>query len=254
MGCSPSKDVVVRSHPTEPKPGPVPVPSDNQNPTEDDQLPVEQSGLHFKVNDAVPDRFFLPHHDSALEMQCRATSNSLAPKQTEASLREEVNQLLEQWENSLQLGEIENHALSVPPRQTTSVKTLAASLTSSQAKYRCRLGGNTLHLQLAKAYAIYFWVATNIQYDVTTWHAYLSGDIASEIDAETVLQERVTVCLGYARLFRALASEAGLQAEVVRGCVRPWRVLSCEGPDSRFEPNRESGHDWNAVSAVINTR
>jgi hypothetical protein len=57
--------------------------------------------------------------------------------------------------------------------------------------------------------------------------------------AETVLEDRVAVCDGYARLFKTLCFYAGLEAEVVQGYARTEATARIQ----RFRPN----HSWNAV-------
>ncbi len=247
MGCSPSKSAVVVT--VEQACCAVPnTPTTEDHSLKNARLHVVQPRLQYEVNSTIPHGFHPPNKESELELQCQATVHGLAPKESEILHRGEVKLILEEWEKSLQLTEIENHALSVPPDRTANVKALASSLTSSRAKYVSSVCDNAFHLQLAKAYAIYFWVAVNITYDVATWQTYLNEDVAMKVDAKTVLQRRSAVCLGYAKLFQALAMEAGLQVEVITGYVRLWRLLSHGGPNSRFEPNRETTHDWSVVS------
>ena len=209
----------------------------------------------FKV-DPVPHTTFAPDSQpSELELQCQATVAELTLLSSEESTRKEVEELLQQWEESGQLAGIEAHALRIPQSQTTTITELASSLVDSDASYTKAIEGNELHIQVAQAYCIYTWIANNITYDVEQWKAYHSGsgdesNLLSSTEAEEVLDARVTVCSGYANLFKALALTAGLEAETLHGHAKQWKCLSEEKPDVDipFKPSRENAHTWNSVS------
>lgn len=87
-----------------------------------------------------------------------------------------------------------------------------------------------------KARALYEWVATNIRYDA---ESFLAGRARAR-SASDVLRERVAGCDGYARLFEALAKDAGLEAVTVLG----WAKGAGAKPGAfSAQPN----HAWNAV-------
>jgi transglutaminase/protease-like cytokinesis protein 3 len=126
--------------------------------------------------------------------------------------------------------------------ETTTPITLAQQLTLS-----C-----TTDLQKVKA--IFYWVTDNIAYRTKTVYSrkkpkrMVKESEANDTGAlkpldervsETVLEERVAVCEGYARLFKTLCHYAGLQAEVVHGYARTEATRRIQ----RFRPN----HSWNAV-------
>ena len=67
-----------------------------------------------------------------------------------------------------------------------------------------------------KAWAIFCWVAHHVEYDA----AGARGGDARPCGAEDVLRNRVCLAQGYANLFTALATHAGLRSEVVAGHVR----------------------------------
>jgi transglutaminase/protease-like cytokinesis protein 3 len=104
-----------------------------------------------------------------------------------------------------------------------------------------------------KVKAIFYWITDNIAYrtspNVTRRNKKLtvvdeSNDTAAlkpldERVAETVLEDRVAVCDGYARLFKTLCNYSGVQAEVVHGYARTDATKRIQ----RFRPN----HSWNAV-------
>ena len=200
------------------------------------------------VNSTIPEWFHPKNEESKLDLKCHTTVSKLKPRKEDISVRKKVQQILQEWEASLQLSEIENHALSIPSDQAATIESLANSLTASYAKYVTSLGDNKYYLQIAKAYAIYFWVANNIHHDTAMWQAFLGGEDTVKVNAKAALRRRVTVCSGYTSIYCALATKAGLEAEEVHGHVKYWRFLSQEGPNSQFEPNRETIHDWNVVS------
>lgn len=88
-----------------------------------------------------------------------------------------------------------------------------------------------------KARALYSWIALNIRYDTEAFFA----DRPSAGTAEEVLKTRLSVCNGYARLYEALAKEAGLEARLVSGYGRGY---GCQPGDPI---PKESNHAWNAV-------
>ena len=192
------------------------------------------------INPSVPPNFFPSHHESEIEIQCRNTATQLKPRNSEATVRDEVQQLLAQWKESGQLSVIENHVLSIPSSQTSSIQQLSDALVVPHAKYIRQLKGNQLHLEVAKAYAIYCWITTNITYD----------EKFSKIEPELVLQDRKSVCSGYSHLYREVAVQIGLQVTAVHGNAKEWRIFS-DIPDAQFVPSIQNSHCWNAVSVMI---
>lgn len=110
---------------------------------------------------------------------------------------------------------------------------------------------------LQKVKAIFYWITSNIDYR-TSFSVSLrnrrraamtvvddeSNDTAAlkpldERVAEKVLDERIAVCDGYARLFKTLCTYSGVQAEVIHGYARTESTKRIQ----RFRPN----HSWNAV-------
>ncbi len=108
----------------------------------------------------------------------------------------------------------------VPPDATQNVKTLSAYLVG------------TANTPTSKAKRIYRWITKNINYDVP---AVRGSKTASVYEPQQVLQRRQTVCEGYARLFQALAQEAGLEVKMVSG--KTHSSIS----------DSAGGHAWNAV-------
>ncbi|HRO69472.1 MAG TPA: transglutaminase domain-containing protein [Chitinophagaceae bacterium] len=125
--------------------------------------------------------------------------------------------------------------------QNISPELLAVELTGS------------LSTDAEKVKAIFYWITDNIAYrtqpNITRRKRDLplideASDTAElkpldERVALTVLEDRVAVCDGYARLFKTLCSYSGIQAEVIHGYARTEAGKRIQ----RFRPN----HSWNAV-------
>ncbi len=115
------------------------------------------------------------------------------------------------------------------PQMSTSdiapdVARLAQKLTAGKAGDR------------AKAMALYEWIGQNVSYDVD---AYFSGNFPDDAP-EVVLANRTAICGGYAKLFVALATSVGLEAEIVPGLSKGY------GFETEAK-ERKSDHAWNAV-------
>lgn len=106
---------------------------------------------------------------------------------------------------------------------------------------------------LQKVKAIFYWITENISYRTRSIRSRkkISPVLVEETNdtaalkpldervAENVLDERVAVCDGYARLFKTLCIYSGIQAEVINGYARTEANKRIQ----RFRPN----HSWNAV-------
>ena len=107
---------------------------------------------------------------------------------------------------------------------------------------------------LEKTRAIFRWIAENISYRTRTTAVRRKKQVHDEYDephdtaalkpldervAETVLENRVAVCDGYARLFKTLCTYAGVKSETISGYARTESSRARQ----RFAPN----HTWNAV-------
>ena len=144
--------------------------------------------------------------------------------------------------------------VSTPPSLTRSIPELSEFLTRNSANYVMAIEGNDLHIQVAKAYCIYSWIANNISYDRQLWQAYQFGDENSfehSTQAENVLDRCMTVSKGYANLFYSLASKSGLMVEVIHGNIKGWKSQSPTRSKTVFKPSRENAHTWNLVSTSI---
>ena len=170
---------------------------------------------------------------------CLKIFKQLIPRQEDAPHRKEVSQILSDWKRRGKLAEIETSVSNISKNDTQE---LAAALTRSGAestRYLLNLESD-LRVQIAKAYAVYCWVAKNIQYDLASKLKHQHPDP----DPELVLRKRKAICHGYANLFLALTKEAGLESGRIDGHKREWQV-NCGCP---FEPEDSNSHTWNVVS------
>lgn len=106
---------------------------------------------------------------------------------------------------------IDTYALNAPKAVCEHLNTLAYYLKGS--------GKYTEH---EKARSIYTWVTHNIVYNHSIIEQNLLGTRENTLmqQAENVLAQRSGVCEGYANLYKALANQMGLNAEIVTGKVR----------------------------------
>lgn len=123
---------------------------------------------------------------------------------------------------------------------------------SAPAKLSHELTYN-LKTDLEKTRAIFRWITDNIDYRTQPTNrkrklnrgTYQEPPDSVELKpldervAETVLENGVAICDGYARLFKTLCAYAGVRAEVVMGYARTEAAQRIQ----RFRPN----HAWNAV-------
>jgi transglutaminase/protease-like cytokinesis protein 3 len=121
--------------------------------------------------------------------------------------------------------EIDQHALSTPENEESSIESLAAYLTKPAKN------------DMEKARAIYRWVTKNIDYNV---QGLFEGDYGN-VSAEGVLKSRRSVCSGYSNIFEKLANESGLKTVIISGYAKGYNYT----PGMRF--SGQTDHAWNAV-------
>lgn len=93
-----------------------------------------------------------------------------------------------------------------------------------------------------KARAIFTWLHHNVEYDVYA----LYNNCVKPSTPQSTLATGLAVCEGYAGLFAALATRAGLEAIVVGGHGK-GTGYSDPAPGSSLPPFDPSGHAWNVV-------
>ena len=135
--------------------------------------------------------------------------------------------------------EPEAHVTGMPESEQTSVDAVARYLAARITDQR----------RLAKA--LHDYVVLRLRYDHAT--AELRGEERytkrPSQQAVDVFVARTAVCEGYARLFAALATAAGLEAKYVTGYIRDSeRRVDAEGTDDAVQSALEGyRHAWNAV-------
>ena len=119
--------------------------------------------------------------------------------------------------------EIEKYVKEVPKFETTNIETLTKYL-KKNAKTKKEIVAR-----------IYFWIAENIEYD---WDAFINKR-QIDVSAIATLENRKSVCSGYARLFKAICDKAQIKCVIIEGYAKGYGY---EG-----ERLTETNHDWNAV-------
>ncbi|KAI5288878.1 hypothetical protein KEM52_000998, partial [Ascosphaera acerosa] len=92
-----------------------------------------------------------------------------------------------------------------------------------------------------KARAIFTWLHHNIHYDVA---AFFGGSVAGSTPEQT-LASGLAVCDGYAGLFLALATHAGLECRKLSGHGKGFGYAPLRPGEPAPAPS--AGHAWNAV-------
>jgi transglutaminase/protease-like cytokinesis protein 3 len=102
-----------------------------------------------------------------------------------------------------------------------------------------------------KVISIFRWITDNISYNIRAKNRNTeilieepddTGQVLKPLNlrvAETVLQRRLAVCDGYARLFKTLCDNAGIPSEIIMGYART--------NSSRGRVKFGSNHTWNAA-------
>ena len=108
------------------------------------------------------------------------------------------------------------------------------------------------HSDLEKVRAIFSWIAQHIAYNTGVYNKprsathFVSAPLDTvtvwksgiEMTAQKVLDRRIAVCEGYAKLFKTLCDYAGIRCELVYGYAKCYLERS-----EKFRTN----HTWNAV-------
>jgi transglutaminase/protease-like cytokinesis protein 3 len=92
-----------------------------------------------------------------------------------------------------------------------------------------------------KARAIYRWIANKIKYDCKEFHRSQLGKRRPKLQTvKKVLKRKKAVCGGYANLYKALATSAGLTCESISGFAK-------NSYDDIGRWQNSTNHAWNAV-------
>lgn len=206
------------------------------------------------IDPNIPDTFHPKVVETSREeYQCRITRAKISVRKSEKHVRERVEMTLSEWRQGTILGQIENHALSIPAENTVSADVLAINLTSSHAKYVKSINSmesnrSSFDLQIAKAYAIYFWITNNITFSQNMWRRYIHSKSKWKTDAEKILEKRECLSAGHAALFHSIATAAGLKSCMIEGNIKVNQSESPQEYTQGYERNILNQHWWNMVS------
>lgn len=120
--------------------------------------------------------------------------------------------------------EIEKYVKGVPESETSDVETLTLYL-KKNVRTKTEILGR-----------IYFWITENIKYD---WDAFRNNK-QIDVSAISTLENRKSVCAGYANLFKAICDNAKIKCAVIIGYAKAVGFY-------HGEKLTESNHAWNAV-------
>ena len=194
------------------------------------------------IDKDLPPGFDIFTEISATEKKSKNIMEGIKVRSNELRCREEIDALMQLWKTNGFLSNIEKKVSEIPPGKATTIVELSHQLTASDAVYLRDISNNPIHIQIAKAYAVYYWTASNITFDSVSWTSYLQGaDLPLGRD---VLVERKAVCHEYSQFFKQLCLDAKLDAEIIDGEVRTWQELT-GGNDRTL-----SVHSWNVVSCL----
>jgi hypothetical protein len=107
-----------------------------------------------------------------------------------------------------------------------------------------------------KLRAAFFWVASNISYDLANMENIEFSD-TSEQKIDKTLTSRKGVCIHYAELFNAIVSQLGFESEIIEGYTKQfgkvaslshaWCAVKSEGKWWLFDPTWGAGSVNNGV-------
>ncbi len=125
-------------------------------------------------------------------------------------------------QDDARLSELDQYARSVPGQYSHSIDTLVSYLIIPAQNDN------------EKARLIYAWIAQNLRYDDRA----INSNKTSDFSVSTVLKKKKAVCMGYASLFEAMGTEAGLNVRTIIGYSKDSkRGKKLKNPD----------HVWNVV-------
>lgn len=179
--------------------------------------------FEFSINKELPPGF--KNFTEVSNAECKIIIDKIKVKETEIEFRREINELLELWKMSGFLKNIEEYVLAYPAKKTNSINEISQHIASQDANYLQSVRNVQLHMQIAKAYAIYCWIANNITDYVSSAEEHEDADFIATSD-------------DYSGLFKTIAYHASLEAEVIEGQVRTWSNMSIN----------VTPHSWNMVS------
>lgn len=177
--------------------------------------------------------------ESVQERNCLKMVQNMKPCLSQDSGLSSSENLMDYLEEKGILAVIRSNVLSISALHMASVKDLAYNLTHDNSKYLQELSGRFC-TTVAKAYAIYLWITSNIQFDAE------NAKPAAQDWNHFILENRKGSSYDYASLFSVVCAEAGLNTEKIEGHLRSWMSLT----GHEFCPDDTNYHCWNIVSFI----
>lgn len=182
---------------------------------------VEEPDFEMIINSEPHHGFTTFLETTGTETFCKSIVEELKVKESEKL--NEIGKLLDKWSLDGFLKKIDDH-VSKCSLDCASTKEIVDNIASPDAYNLFLILENDLHVQLAKAYAIYCYVAFNSKRNDHDFN-----------DDYGLLDEDCVPSLDHAALFQDLAKAADLEVEIIHGEIRDWTT-------------QKKAHTWNMVS------
>lgn len=218
----------------------IPIVQENKSKAEA-KIYTNESNFEYKISKDSPPGFEISIDTTEAEKSCRNVVKNIKPKESELNLRNEIEELFKLWKSSGFLKNIEQYALSASLGTDSSASTVTRCIASSSANYLAILSDD-VHRQVAKAYAIYCWIANNTACNITSILATEEEQCGFFPESNEI--ENKSASFDHCTLFVKMALHANLEAEIINGQVRTWKKVNGD-LDFSFP------HSWTVVSGSI---
>lgn len=209
-------------------------------PNDEETKIYAKDNFNYMISRDSPPGFEISLDLTELDESCNGLVEKIQAKAAEVDFRNEIDETLKLWKSNGFLKSIEDFVLSVAPGSNYSAAgEVAQAIAPSNADYLGSLSGNEIHIKMAKAYALYCWIA----------HCNITSMLAAEeeqygFSPEIIDVESKSASFDHCTLFVKLSFHVDLEAAVINGQVRTWKKLN-------EELNFPSPHSWNAVSFKV---
>ena len=133
------------------------------------------------------------------------------------------------------------NAKKITQQDLSKIDLLAKKLNYSGASIEelAKLLAQNATTETEKARIIYAWITQHIAYDLIAYNDAVYNNQYPNVEAETVLRDRQTICSGYSNLYFALAEAMNLESAIVIGHAK--------GATPNLKRFQDVNHSWNAV-------
>lgn len=198
--------------------------------------------------DLIRKGFFPELSKTEHQQHCQDVFASLEPLKKEADKRRAIASLLSSWKKNGVMQRVHSYINAISTSRP-AFEELSDLLVRQSAPYFQGLAKS--HYNLIKAYAIYYWVSNNINYNINEWNQMILNQSQPTITPTHVFKRRSSVCSGYANLYSALGLKAGIEVKTVNGHFKRALSEGSGSQDDLFCPGPKNSHAWNAVSIII---